>query len=322
MAKVSVIIPLYKSAPYITETLDSVLQQTHADLEVLCVDDCSPDNTAEIVRNIAQKDKRVKYLAHSQNQGAPSFGRNTGLAAAQGDFVTFLDHDDTFLPTKLEELLAVMDAEKVDFICSNILLVNNRTGLQDGQAWGKVTGDSKAGFAKRLLKGNFVPPNSTLIRRRVLDTVKQFDTSLKGSDDFDFWYRIARQFPSLAYPKPLATWRYLNEKSISANDILMLKDEANFYNKIVETEGLDGQAWSQDEKEEAGRGRSRNWMYLGNRYLIKADYKQAYHYYQISGTTKMLRPLKIAPALVRQAYLFKLKKASVFAPLNLDFSQC
>lgn len=315
------IIPLYKSAAYIGATLDSVLNQTHNDLEVLCVDDCSPDNTAEIVEAYVKKDERVRYLKHAENRGAPSYGRNTGLKHMKGEYVTFLDHDDAFLPTKLEELIKAMDREEVDFICSNIYLLNNQTGKQDGTAWGEIEGDPKRYFAKRLLKGNFVPPNSTLIRRRVFERVSEFDTGLKGSDDFDLWYRIARQFPCTIYPKPLATWRYLNEKSISANDILMLKDEANFYRKILEQEGSDGVRWQETERQEAERGLVRNLKYLGNRYLIQGDYLEAGRYYQQAGISKMVWGVKLAPWLVRFAYQQKKRKASKFRPLELNFTE-
>ena len=314
MPSVSVIIPLYKSAPFIGATLDSVAAQTFEDFEVLCVDDCSPDATAEIVKAYAKKDKRVRYLAHAKNQGAPAFGRNTGLQEAKGEYVTFLDHDDSFLPTKLEELLAAMEKEKVDFICSNIYLVNAMTGQTDGLAWGAITGNAKAGFSRRLLAGNFVPPNSTLIRQSVFNEVGLFDTALKGADDFDMWYRITRRFPATVYAKPTATWRYMNSASISANDAMMIEDEKSFYQKIVE-----GGEWTAEEKEEAARGVMRNAKRLANRYLLKKEYHTAEAMYAQAGMPKMALAVRVAPAPVRLAYAWKNRRPK-FMPLNLDFS--
>ena len=314
MPTVSVIIPLYKSAAFIAETLDSVLNQTHADLEVLCVDDRSPDNTAEIVGEYAKRDKRVRLLSHENNMGAPAFGRNTGLKAVQGEYVTFLDHDDTFLPTKLEELLAAMHEEKVGFICSNIWLINAKTGKTDGPAWGNVAGDPKKGFRKRLLEGNFVPPNSTLVRKEVFDQVGLFDTNLKGADDFDMWYRIARVIPSTVHNKPLATWRYLSGSSISANDQLMLADEKAFYQKI-----MDGAEFAPEEKEEAKRGVERNQKRLANRLLVQGKYKEAAKFYGEARQPKLQMAAQWLPWGLRLAYQWKNRKPA-FHPLNLDFS--
>ena len=100
-------------------------------------------------------------------------------------------------------------------------------------AWGSIKGDPKSGFAKRLLWDNFVPPNSTLIRRSVFETVQGFDANLKGVDDFDLWYRIARDFKATICEIPLATWRYNNESSISFDQSLMIEDESRFYKKIL-----------------------------------------------------------------------------------------
>lgn len=315
MAKVSVIIPIYKSEKFLPRTLESVRAQTYSDLEVICVDDCSPDRSKEVIKEYAAKDSRVRYLAHEKNMGAPAFGRNTGLAAAEGDFITFLDHDDTFLPTKLEELLKAMEREKVDFICSNCQLINNATGKVDMLAWGGVSGDPKAGFARRLLEDNFVPPNSTLIRRSVFQVVKGFDTSLKGVDDYDLWYRIVRQFPAAVLNKPLATWRYLNEGSISANQALMIQDETAFYEKVKALP--EAAEW---EQRIAGERIIRNKGRLANQQLVHKKYEEAVRLYAESGNTAMKTWVSRVPGLVRLAYLARRRVRPQFSPIELVFS--
>jgi glycosyltransferase involved in cell wall biosynthesis len=312
---VSVIIPLYRSEPYLGRTLDSVLAQTHSDFEILCVDDCSPDASAAIVDAYVRKDPRVRYLRHERNMGAPAFGRNTGLAAASGNFVTFLDHDDSFLPEKLERSLAAMEREDLDFICSNCQLINDTTGKVDMLAWGAVTGDSRAGFARRLLESNFVPPNSTLIRRHVFDQVGGFDTQLRGVDDYDLWYRIARTFSASIINEPLVTWRYLNDASISANQELMLHDEAAFYAKIAAFSDA-----SEVEKQTATAGIRRNEKRLGNLALLGREYAKAGDHYRAAGSEKLARLLRVAPAVTRSAYAAKLRSQRRFQPISLDFS--
>ena len=314
MGMISVILPVYKSEKYLAATLDSVLAQTYADFEVLCVDDCSPDQSAQIIKEYAAKDSRIHYLSHTQNMGSPAYGRNSGIAAAKGEYITFLDHDDSFLPTKFEVLLSAMETEKVDFISSNCFLVNGKTGNQDMSAWGTITGDPKKGFAKRLLAGNFVPPNSTLIRRSVLDVVGNFDTTLKGVDDYDLWYRIARQFPSTIFPKPLATWRYLNEASISANQALMLQDELVFYEKILNLP--DAAEW---EKELAQIGIQRDRKRLANLALLNGNYSQAKKMYAEAGLSSLRTATSLAGVIMRWLYQKRLQKNAQFKPLDLEF---
>ena len=314
MDLVSVIIPLYKSEPYLRRTLDSVLVQTTPQLEVLCVDDCSPDGSADIVREYAAKDSRVKLLSHRQNSGSPAFGRNTGLAAATGTYVTFLDHDDTFLPTKLEELVTAMEREKVDFICSNCLLVNAATGKPDMSAWGLVTGNPRKNFARRLLQDNFVPPNSTLIRRSALEKVGGFDTALRGVDDFDLWYRLARVVPSTVLDKPLCTWSYRNGSSISADTSLMLRDEIAFYEKIAALPDA-----TAEERQVAQERIIRDRRRLANRLLLGRSYREAAQAYAQAGSHRLAAATRLAAPLLRALYKAKLRSRSEFQPIALDF---
>lgn len=106
--KVSVITPAYNASEYIGETIESVLNQTYDNWEMLIVDDCSSDNTVEIVKNYAQKDSRIKLILHSQNQGV-SAARNTALKEASGEYIAFLDSDDIWHSEKLLKQLDFME---------------------------------------------------------------------------------------------------------------------------------------------------------------------------------------------------------------------
>jgi hypothetical protein len=177
-----------------------------------------------------------------------------------------------------------------------------------------VTGPAKAGFARRLLEGNFVPPNSTLIRRSAVEKAGRFDTTLKGVDDFDFWYRIVRVSPATVYDKPLATWQYLNAQSISADDTLMVRDELRFYDKIVKEDD-----WEPWEKYLAVKGVARNQKLLGNRLLLAGKYGEAAAEYAQAGLGGMSRLSRIAGPLLRLAYLQKRRRSPQFQPLQLSF---
>ena len=114
MAKVSVIIPVYNVAPYLRRNLDSVLDQTLRDIEVICVDDGSDDGCAKILEEYAQKDPRVRVL--SQKNAGAGAARNLGLAHAGGEFLSFLDSDDFFESAMLEKMVALAEADNADFV--------------------------------------------------------------------------------------------------------------------------------------------------------------------------------------------------------------
>ena len=115
MMKVSVVIPVYNVERYLPECLDSVLNQTERELEVICIDDCSPDRCGEILDEYAARDGRVQviHLPENRRQG---YGRNRGLERARGKYVYFLDSDDTIVPEALKELWELAEREALDAV--------------------------------------------------------------------------------------------------------------------------------------------------------------------------------------------------------------
>ena len=93
MPKVSVIIPVFNTEKYLTKCLDSVCNQTLSDIEIICVDDCSTDNSLNILKEYASKDNRIKLIEFKENKGA-AVARNTGIIEAKGEYVGFIDSDD------------------------------------------------------------------------------------------------------------------------------------------------------------------------------------------------------------------------------------
>ncbi len=120
---VSIIIPIYKVEPYIVRCIDSVLQQTYRELEVILVDDCSPDHSMQMARNhIKQshlsKNLRFVYLKHNHNRGL-SAARNTGMDAATGDYIYFLDSDDSITTDCIEQLLKPLSIDTFDMVVAD-----------------------------------------------------------------------------------------------------------------------------------------------------------------------------------------------------------
>src|SRR5680860_301446 len=109
---VSVIMPAYNSAAFIAESIRSVLQQTHQNWELLIIDDASKDDTVSIIEKIQDTDSRIKLFQNESNKGT-GVCRNTGIEAAQGAYIAFLDADDLWLPQKLETQLEFMQENDV-----------------------------------------------------------------------------------------------------------------------------------------------------------------------------------------------------------------
>ena len=118
MSIFSLIIPVYNVEPYLAECLDSCINQTFEDLEIICVNDCSADNSAQILEEYAKQDTRIKIINHSSNKGLGA-ARNTGVDAAEGDYCWFIDSDDYILLNACEILNDIISDFKVDIIRFN-----------------------------------------------------------------------------------------------------------------------------------------------------------------------------------------------------------
>jgi glycosyltransferase involved in cell wall biosynthesis len=185
---VSVIIPTRDRGERVARAVSSVLGQTHRALDVIVVDDGSTDDTRE--RLAALADPRLRVLGHERSRGV-SAARNTGLAAAGGRYLALLDSDDTWLPTKIERLLAFARAGGY-VICQNqeIWLRGGRR-VNPGHGYEKLDGF----FFEQALARCLVSPSSVLFTRELLDTVGGFDETLPACEDYDLWLRTLVRYP-------------------------------------------------------------------------------------------------------------------------------
>jgi glycosyltransferase involved in cell wall biosynthesis len=193
--KVSVVIPTYGRARQVEQALSSVLAQTFGDFEVVVVDDGSPEPL-----RLAAADGRVRLVRHETNRG-PSAARNTGIRAARGELVAFLDSDDLWFPKKLERQVAL---------------------LEDGRYGACVTGfeyDTEEGFSveaprrprswlRELSMGCRLSPGSTLaVRRACYETVGLYDEAMRRHEDYDWLLRFVQSFDIGVVGEPLARVR-------------------------------------------------------------------------------------------------------------------
>lgn len=202
--RVSVIIPTYNRAYIIEKSVQSVLNQTYTDFELIIVDDGSKDNTAEVLAGIIENDNRVKMIRTPGNLGAAG-ARNFGIGHAVGELIAFEDSDDFWVETKLEKCVSALDkvGEEYGFAYHKIRYdmsetVRQQTGDITAQAYAilpdeNLSDDKKSGdIYAQLLYENMVDCPSMVIRKTLLDEIGLFDTSLKALEDYDLALRMAK----------------------------------------------------------------------------------------------------------------------------------
>ena len=189
----------------------SALAQTCADLEILVVDDGPSDAAADTVRGAG--DARLRYLRHQVRRGAAA-ARNTGLRDTRGEFVAFLDDDDTWLPQKLARQLERFSAGGPDLgvvYCSS-LKYSDITDRVIAEAVARPLRHGYVDFLRSTRFGTSVP----LIRRRCFDEVGGFDESLPGTQDRDMWIRLAKRFAFDFVPEVLVR-HHIHGDQITSN---------------------------------------------------------------------------------------------------------
>lgn len=227
MPAVSVIMPAFNVAPYIADAIDSVLAQTHADFELVVVDDGSTDDTAGIVRGRQRRDPRI-VLHRQENQGLAA-ARNTALRHATGDLLALLDSDDLWAPRFLEAQLAILAARpEVDIVTGNAWTLGS---YEDGLP-ARPTPDARpAPNLSTILGDEFSVFIMSVFHRRVYDRIGGFDEMLRTNEDFDYWLRAALAgFTFARNDEPLGYYRRRDD-SLSASQVRMLRGALRVYYK-------------------------------------------------------------------------------------------
>ncbi|HEY5401705.1 MAG TPA: glycosyltransferase family A protein [Pyrinomonadaceae bacterium] len=269
---VSVIIPAYKVAPFIRETLDSVLDQPFTDLEVIVINDGSPD-TEELEAEIEDYRERIIYLKQS-NLGAGA-ARNFGLRTARGEFVAFLDGDDTWLPGFLLEQFDLLKGGKgFDLVYADAVnfgepATEGTTSMATNPSEGEVT------FEALVTSTCSVLTSTVLTRRDLVLKVGLFDESLPNSQDFDLWLRLLRDAGArMTYQRKVLVRRRLYAGSLASDGLKSLNGEIAVLKKLLRRSDLSQAERKLIEKtielREAVAERT-----IGKRSLIAGDFSSA-----------------------------------------------
>lgn len=323
---VTVIMPVYNGERYLDQAIQSALAQTYRYLELILVDDCSSDQSSTIIEQY-RSDERVVFLRNSQNMGVAS-SRNHALRVAKGEFITFHDQDDLWLPNKLAlQMRALQQHPKVGLLHTRYARIDIKGDLLpeyralDEQAFGNHAAETLvADVFEEIFISNDIQPLTSIIPKKILDEVGWFNPDLPGVDDYELWLRIARRYPVGHLQTITGFWRmHAAQQSKQGYTMLLIRlkamdmflaadpDAAKHVNRAAYVQRMHGM----------NRGAANHYFYN------MQDYKTARQYF--------LKALKLKPSdansFVKLAYcalptpaknLIRTLKNALKRPLSVD----
>ena len=194
--KVSIVLPTHNGSRFLRGAVDSCLSQTHRNIELIVVDDCSTDATPDILR--AYEDPRLRTVRNTKNQRLPR-SLNIGFAKATGDYLTWTSDDNEYEPSSIERMLECLKQHPgTDFVYADYWSLDEATGQK---TLVRVPEPLRLG-EKNEVGGCF------LYTRRVYREVGNYEPNYEMVEDYDYWIRICKKFKAVRCPKPLYLYRY------------------------------------------------------------------------------------------------------------------
>lgn len=225
MTKVTVIIPVYNVENYIEQCLESVINQTLNDIEIICIDDCGSDNSMSIVQQYAEKDSRIKILKNETNQGL-GVSRNAGINNAQSEYIFFLDSDDYIMPNILELLYNKMLITKSDIVVSHTKAFpdddseETKSRAEEADGWlDKIVTDNYQVTIENYIKSTEDLNCTVWGKLYSADFLKKnhlkFITEKVMHEDNGFWLKVCACMPNLAYINDVGVMYRMRKGSIT-----------------------------------------------------------------------------------------------------------
>ena len=202
---ISIVTPVHNDGAFVRQTLESALAQTYTNWEMLVVDDCSTDDSADIV--LSYKDPRIRYFRNEKNMGA-AFSRNRALREAKGDYIAFLDGDDWWAPEKLEHQLEFMQKLKIQFSCTAYY----RCYDDDPDRRPIVLAPNIIG-RKRMIRCDYVGCLTAMYDAKAVGLI-QISPDIKKRNDYAIWLHVSEKANCYFLSEPLAYYR-VRQNSIS-----------------------------------------------------------------------------------------------------------
>jgi glycosyltransferase involved in cell wall biosynthesis len=222
-AVVSVIIPAYRAARYIAQALDSVVAQTYGPVEIIVVNDASPDSD-ELEHVLSRFGERVRYLRRETN-GGPGAARNTGIMAASGEYLAFLDADDYWDHTFLAQQLAYVERHPdVGLVYCNASWFLEGSGQVIGTLMSVMASHGEATFESLVRQDCTIGTSAVLVRRQAVLDAGLFDPAIGNySEDFDLYLRLTKSGARVGYHRALLVHHRVHAESLTAEPARLLQ---------------------------------------------------------------------------------------------------
>ena len=221
---ISIITPTYNCGKFIGETIESVINQTYENWEMIIVDDCSKDNTKDIVNKYAQNDDRIKYHILETNSGA-AIARTRAMELARGDYMAFLDSDDLWVEDKLEKQLKFMKENNFNFVCTEYEQIDEQSN-----PLGKIIKvRDKANYNRVLLD---CPVGNSTVMYNVKAMGKFKVPNIRKRNDDALWLQMLKKEEYIYGMKETLMKYRIRENSISSNKLDLVKYHWYLYREI------------------------------------------------------------------------------------------
>ena len=209
---ISIVVPVYNAAKYIEQTISMVQKQTYTDWELILVEDCSKDASREVLQKLVKEleDSRIHVIYKEKNEGAAS-ARNTGLMAATGEYLAFLDAHDIWKKTKLEKELAFLEEKKAAFVFTSY-----EFGDEQGIGTGKFVHVPEKLSYKQALSRTVIFTSTTLFDLKKLDKSRLIMPEVPSEDSATWWQILRAGYTAYGYPEVTTIYRR-PPKSLSSN---------------------------------------------------------------------------------------------------------
>ena len=227
---ISVVIPAYKAASRIRETLDSVFAQTYPYFEVVLVNDGSPDTEA-LELAIRGYDERLTYIRH-ENRG-PSGARNTAIRAARGKYIACLDSDDIFKADHLARLATFIEEKGLDLVYSDCDITRN--GVHLGRAFEREPQSPPVTFEKLLAENCCIATSAMMASRQAMIDAGLFDERYRRCEDFDLWLRMSFRGAKMDLVREVGVEHRLLSDGLAADLYLLKLGRIEVYKKMLTT---------------------------------------------------------------------------------------
>ena len=300
---VSVVIPVYNAAKYISDTLDSVFAQTFTSYELILVNDGSPD-TARLEQILRPYLSRIVYIKQ-ENKGV-SAARNTGIRAARGKFYTQLDSDDLWEPQYLATQLSYLERNPtIDLVYPNALIFNDHSNVV--VEFMRVSPSDGEPTFERLIRQQCTVMTSVTARMEAINRAGLFDESLRGCEDFDLWLRIIKTGGRIGYQRETLVRYRRHLDSLSSDRASMLSNLLQVLDKAKSTLQLTPSELDAVNQESV-RHRARIRVLQGKRLLTQGEtgtaiqvFSEANLYYRSPKIAVALWVMRYWPGVVKLA---------------------